>query len=146
MNVSAWSCVSRVHGMHVTHVYCMHVALNLLTTCTVILILLEQVYEYLPIPTLCTIWYGQLQLSLLTTYTFTQEAAIYLKEGIENERLCHHPTDSKSFWAYMAIHHPAYYITEVIVCVLLMFLAFIEKPSCFPDMPVEVSIFMHVCT
>lgn len=67
-----------------------------------------------------------------------------MKEGVENERFYHHPTDSKSFWAYLAIHHPMYYITEVIVCILLMLLAFIENPSFF-HVPVQVSIFMHRC-
>ena len=67
-----------------------------------------------------------------------------MKEGVENERLCHHPTDAKSFWAYNAIHHPAYYITEVIVCILLMLLAFIENPSLF-HVPVQVSILISIC-
>ena len=75
----------------------------------------------------------------LCTYLFTKEAAIYLKEGAENEQLCDHPTDVKSYWAYTAIHHPAYYITEVIVCVLLMLLAFLERSQFFEDVPVQVS-------
>ena len=74
-------------------------------------------------------------------YFFIQEAAIYLKEGVENEKLLHHPTDAKSYWAYMMIHHPAYYIIEVVVCVLLMLLAFLERPNFFDGVPIQVSLF-----
>ena len=63
-----------------------------------------------------------------------------MKEGNKNEPLCHHPANAESYWAYMIINHPAYYITEVIVCVLLLLLAFLEKPALF-DVPVQVSIF-----
>ena len=70
-----------------------------------------------------------------------QEAAIYLQEGVENEKLFHHPTDAKSYWAYKVIHHPAYYMSEFFVSVLLMLLALIEKPMFF-DVPIQVSEFM----
>ena len=63
-----------------------------------------------------------------------------MQEGVENEKLLHHPTDTKSYWAYMMIHHPVYYITELIVCVLLMLLAFLERPEFFHGVPFQVSL------
>ena len=63
---------------------------------------------------------------------------MYLQEGVENEKLWHHPTDAKSYWAYMVIHNPVYYISEFLTCVLLMLLAFLEKPT-FIAVPIQVS-------
>lgn len=62
-----------------------------------------------------------------------------MQEGVENEKLWHHPTDAKSYWAYMVIHHPVYYISEFMTCVLLMLLAILERPT-FLDVPVQVSV------
>ena len=73
-----------------------------------------------------------------------QEAAIYLQEGVENEKLFHHPTDVKSYWAYMVIHQPAYYLSEFAVCVLLMLLALLEEPTFF-DVPIQVRRLSTVC-
>jgi len=67
-----------------------------------------------------------------------QEAAIYLQEGEENEKLYHHPSSAISYWAYKVLHNPVYYISEFVVSVILMFLAFLEKPT-FLDVPVWVS-------
>ena len=66
-----------------------------------------------------------------------QEAAIYLLEGVENEKLWHHPTDAKSYWAYKVIHNPVYYVTEFLTCLLLMLLAFLERPT-FINVPIQV--------
>ena len=62
-----------------------------------------------------------------------------MQEGMENEKLLHHPTDVKSYWAYRVIHHPAYYIVEFVVCLLLMLLAFLERPLFF-DAHIRVSV------
>ncbi|XP_065889561.1 two pore channel protein 1-like isoform X2 [Dysidea avara] len=67
-----------------------------------------------------------------------QEAAIYLREGEENEKLYHHPSSVTSYWAYMVLHNPVYYIAEFAVSVLLMLLAFLEKPT-FLDIPVRIA-------
>ena len=70
---------------------------------------------------------------------FIQEAAIYLLEGVENEKLVHHPTGTISYWAYIVIHHPACYTAELVVSVLLMLLAFVESPKFF-NVPNRVSL------
>ena len=66
-----------------------------------------------------------------------QEATIYLKEGANYEHLSYHPSDARRYIAYKVIHHPVYYVTEVLVCVMLMLLAFLEDPT-YIDVPTEV--------
>ena len=66
-----------------------------------------------------------------------QEANIYLIEGVNYEHLSYHPSDARKYRAYRVIHYPLYYVTEVLVCVLLMLLAFLEEPT-FIDVPIEV--------
>jgi len=68
-----------------------------------------------------------------------QEAAIYLLEGLEDEDLDFHPTVKRSYKAYMIIHNRAYSISVFLVCILLMLLAFLEKPT-FLDVSVHVSL------
>jgi len=60
-----------------------------------------------------------------------------LQEGEENEKLYHHPSSATSYWAYMVLHNPVYYIAEFSISVLLMVLALLEKPT-FLDVPVRV--------
>lgn len=56
-----------------------------------------------------------------------QEAAIYIKEGKDNEKFNHHPNSHWSKIAFKILHHPAYYITHLIVTILLMLLALAEN-------------------
>ena len=56
-----------------------------------------------------------------------QEAAIYVQEGEDNEKFVHHPTNRQSKVAFKILHHPAYYITHLIVTILLMLLALAEN-------------------
>lgn len=58
-----------------------------------------------------------------------QEAALYLAEGLEDEDLDNHPTNARCYRAYRVFHNPVYYITELIVCILLLLLGFIEEPT-----------------
>ncbi|XP_065919465.1 two pore channel protein 1-like isoform X2 [Dysidea avara] len=58
-----------------------------------------------------------------------QEAAIYLREGKENEKLYYHPSSPTSYWAYMVLHNPIYYIAEFAASLMLMLLAFLEEPT-----------------
>ena len=55
-----------------------------------------------------------------------QEAAIYVKEGEDNEKFNHHPKGRWSKIAFKVLHHPAYYITHLIITILLMLLALSE--------------------
>ena len=56
-----------------------------------------------------------------------QEAAIYVQEGEDNEKFVHHPRNRQSKLAFKILHHPAYYITHLIVTILLMLLALAEN-------------------
>ncbi|XP_065892686.1 two pore calcium channel protein 1-like isoform X2 [Dysidea avara] len=67
-----------------------------------------------------------------------KEAAIYLTEGVENEELDNHPSSVISYYAYVILHSTVYRIIEFVVLILLMSLAFLEKPS-FQEAPVQVS-------
>ena len=64
------------------------------------------------------------------THTHThQEAALYVHEGEDNNKFYHHPAGKWSKLAYNILHHPAFYISDLITSILLMLLAFIERPS-----------------
>ena len=56
-----------------------------------------------------------------------QEAAIFVQEGEDDEKFVHHPIDRYSKLAFKILHHPAYYITHLIVTILLMLLALAEN-------------------
>ena len=56
-----------------------------------------------------------------------QEAAIFVKEGKDNEKFNHHPQGRWSKLAFKILHHPAYYTTHLIVTVLLILLALAEN-------------------
>ena len=57
-----------------------------------------------------------------------QEAAIFVREGEDNAKFFHHPKDRWSKLAFFILHHPAYYITHLILTILLMLLALLETP------------------
>ena len=63
------------------------------------------------------------------THTHTQEAALYVREGEDNDKFFHHPTGKWSKLAYSILHHPVFYVTDLVTCVLLMLLILIEKPD-----------------
>lgn len=58
-----------------------------------------------------------------------EEAALYVREGEDNDKFPYHPRGKWSRHAYTVLHHPAYYITHLTVGILLMLLALIEQPS-----------------
>ena len=64
---------------------------------------------------------------ILLLYNNVQEAAIFIKEGKDNEKFNHHPKGRWSKIAFKILHHPAYYITHLIVTILLMLLALAEN-------------------
>ena len=64
-----------------------------------------------------------------SSHALPQEAALYVREGEDNHKFPYHPRGKWSRHAYTVLHHPAYYITHLIVGILLMLLALIEQPS-----------------
>ena len=50
-----------------------------------------------------------------------------MAEGEDNEKFIHHPRGQWSKKAFEVLHHPAYYITHLIVTILLMLLALSEN-------------------
>ena len=65
----------------------------------------------------------------MCAHTHTQEAALYVREGEDNDKFIHHPTGRWSKLAYTIHHHPAFYISNLVTTILLLLLAFIEVPS-----------------
>ena len=60
----------------------------------------------------------------------TQEAAIYIKEGLDTEdKFIYHPKDKFPELAYHILHHPAFCVTHLVVSVLQMLLALVEEPA-----------------
>jgi hypothetical protein len=60
-----------------------------------------------------------------------EEAALYIREGEDNDKFYSHPTGKWSKIAYKILHHPAFHVFDLALSVLLMALALIEKPAVF---------------
>ena len=69
--------------------------------------------------------------SPIPSSTFIQEAAIYIHEGEDNDKFVYHPVGKWSKLAYTILHNPIFYIIDLLVSILLMLLALIEKPAFF---------------
>jgi len=58
-----------------------------------------------------------------------REAAIYLEEGINNDKLTSHPSSHEALPAYLLVHNEWYYALDLAAALLLVSLAFTEKPA-----------------
>eukprot|EP00731_Ephydatia_muelleri_P023032 Em0015g615a len=58
-----------------------------------------------------------------------EEAAIYVKEGEDNDKFYSHPNDKRSKLAYAILHHHGYNLVCLLVCVGLLFLTLFEEPA-----------------
>ena len=70
---------------------------------------------------------------LLMRVIFMQEAALRAKQGLHNIDFTRHPRAEAASRAYLILHHPAFYITHLVVSVLLMLLALAEWPTLLLD-------------
>ena len=78
-------------------------------------------------------------LVVIICMVYKQEAKIYLEEGRRGDRLDFHPETVISYASYLVIHNSVYSISQSLVGILLMLLAFLERPS-FIDVPNCVSM------
>jgi two pore calcium channel protein 1 len=58
-----------------------------------------------------------------------REAAIFLEEGRNNDKLTSHPHCHEALPAYLLVHNKWYYCLDLIAALLLVGLAFTEKPA-----------------
>ena len=75
-----------------------------------------------------------------------QEAAIYLNEGIRNEKFTTHPSTKYTYYGYLILHHPLYYTMFPLVGILLLLLTLFEEPT-FVTIPPKVNVYnclLHV--
>lgn len=75
--------------------------------------------------------------------THFKEAAIYLNEGIENEKFINHPSSLYSYYGYIIVHNWAYYFFIPFIAFLLLLLTFIEQPT-FVHIPLKVTPFIEL--
>ena len=77
-----------------------------------------------------------------------QEATLYVREGEDNDKFLSHPTGKWSKMAYKILHHPVFYVFDLLLCIMLMLLALIERPAVFSgtpdDKPVVTVRHVHV--
>ena len=67
------------------------------------------------------------------THTSTpQDAALYVREGEDNDKFYKHPQGKWSKRAYQALHSTVYHVFNLCVCTLLLFLALMEHPLVAP--------------
>ncbi|XP_067935277.1 two pore channel protein 1-like [Watersipora subatra] len=69
-----------------------------------------------------------------------QEAAIYLEEGVNNEKFDTHPKSHKALPAYLIAHHPFFHVMDLFASLLLLSLAIIERPAV---QSIHVPIIVH---
>ncbi len=79
-----------------------------------------------------------------TCLLFEQEAALYVNEGEDNDKFIHHPMGKWSKMAYTILHNPVFYVADLLVSILLMALALMEKPTFFEDAGEENSTMLNV--
>ena len=65
------------------------------------------------------------------SFTYVQEAALYVREGELNDKFYSHPTGRWSKLAYIILHHSVFHVFDLLLSIFLMLLALIEKPSVF---------------
>jgi len=58
-----------------------------------------------------------------------REAAIFLEEGINNDKLTSHPQCHEALPAYLVVHNKWYYLLDLVASLILILLAFTEKPA-----------------
>ncbi|XP_077995926.1 two pore calcium channel protein 1-like [Glandiceps talaboti] len=58
-----------------------------------------------------------------------QEAAIYLEEGKNNERFTTHPKNQDAVPSYLIVHNVWFNLLDLLVSLLLLFLALCERPA-----------------
>ncbi|KAK4010715.1 two pore calcium channel protein 1 [Daphnia magna] len=58
-----------------------------------------------------------------------REAAIFLEEGINNDKLTSHPSCHEALPAYLLVHNKWYYALDFAASLLLILLTFTEKPA-----------------
>ena len=74
---------------------------------------------------------------------YVQEAAIYLHEGIKNEKFVNHPSSLYSYYGYIIIHHKAYYLFIPFIALLLLLLTLVEQPT-FVNIPLKVTVVLII--
>ncbi|XP_052739234.1 two pore calcium channel protein 1-like isoform X5 [Bicyclus anynana] len=57
------------------------------------------------------------------------EAAIYLEEGLNNEKFDSHPSSPEELPAYLRVHNPWYHGLDLLASLVLILLAFSEEPA-----------------
>src|SRR5882724_3364910 len=57
------------------------------------------------------------------------ESSIYLEEGFNNDKFDYHPRSRSSLPAYLVVHNNWFYSLDLFATLLLLSLAFIEKPA-----------------
>ena len=61
--------------------------------------------------------------------TALQEAAIYVREGEDNDKFHEHPSGKRSKLAYSILHHPLYHVCSLLACTGLLLLTLFEQPA-----------------
>ncbi|RDD44376.1 Two pore calcium channel protein 1 [Trichoplax sp. H2] len=62
-----------------------------------------------------------------------KEAAIYINEGASGANFDRHPATPKAINAYMLVHNTWLRLADLLVCIIILVMAFFERPSVNPD-------------
>ena len=58
-----------------------------------------------------------------------------MREGDANDKFFNHPTGKWSKLSYKILHHPVFHVFDLLLCIMLMLLALIERPAVFANGP-----------
>lgn len=66
-----------------------------------------------------------------------KEAAIFLEEGLNNDKFTHHPRCQEALPAYLLVHNNWFHVFDVSAALVLLTLGFFEAPCtdslCIPE-------------
>ncbi len=75
-----------------------------------------------------------------------KEAAIFLEEGLNNEKFTHHPRTCDDLPAYLMVHNSWFHLIDLGASLVLLALGFVEQPCKAPlCVPVQVHSSIELC-
>jgi two pore calcium channel protein 1 len=75
-----------------------------------------------------------------------QDAAIFLEEGLDNDKFNSHPKTKEEYVAFRRCHNKVYYTIELLPPLFLMLMALLEKPATIRGLPIWVClVFLSYC-
>jgi two pore calcium channel protein 1 len=73
-----------------------------------------------------------------------QDAAIFLEEGLDNDKFNSHPKTKEEYVAFRRCHNKVYYTIELLPPLFLMLMALLEKPATIRGLPIWLKCLLEL--